>query len=295
MNAILRTLPLLLAAAFTPAALAAMSVDSLNYPVWVERGGRTTPVAPGDQLYPGDVVNTGQTGRAWLAIDEGSVIKLGQQARFVITRAEFRESGGDTVFDAAFNLLEGAFRFTSNFFPRARQAGHKVDFRIGAITAGVRGTDIWGRSAETEDFVALLDGSIEVSAGGAAPRLMEQALTLYRKPAALPAGDPQAVPLAAVQGLAPETELSAGSGIASTGGTYDLVLMSLRSNALAAASVAHFERAGFAVRTRPVEVDGRAYNRIVLSGLADLRAARNLRGLIAEQFDITDAWIIDGR
>ncbi|MEM7564717.1 MAG: hypothetical protein AAF353_16955, partial [Pseudomonadota bacterium] len=96
-------------------AIAAVSVDSMNYPVWVERGAQITALAPGDDLREGDVVQTGERGRIWLQVEEGSVIKLGEQTRFVVKRAEFQEESQQTVLDAGFDILKGAFRFTSQF------------------------------------------------------------------------------------------------------------------------------------------------------------------------------------
>jgi hypothetical protein len=94
----------------------AMSVNSLNYPVWIERGSYNLPLAPGDRLQDGDIVQTGATGRVWLEVEDGSVIKLGRDTRFTIDRTDFREVDNVTVFEAAFNIMKGAFRFTEGFF-----------------------------------------------------------------------------------------------------------------------------------------------------------------------------------
>lgn len=295
MKTIFQALALLLAAALSPAAFAVLAVDSMNYPVWVERNSSILPVAPGDRLRDGDVVRTGKTGRVWLSVEDGSVIKLGQRARFAVKRAAFNESGNETVLDAAFDLLQGAFRFTSGFFAAARRTRHQVDFRVGAVTAGVRGTDIWGLSGDERDFVALLEGRIEVSSDGDAPQIMDQALTLYQKNQGQPADAVQPVELAVVQSLAPQTELDAGVGIASAGGAYQVVLQSLRTDQFVETSLERFRSAGFAVSTRSAEVGGVSYTRIVLRGLVDRTAAAGLRDLVAREFEIVDAWLsIDG-
>ena len=223
-------------------ALAAVSVDSLNYPVWVERNGQSLPLAPGDRLRAGDVVQTGQYGRAWLGAEDGSVVKLGQDTRLVVNRAEIRSTDNGSVFDAALDVLKGAFRFTSGFFTPERPASHRVNFKIGAITAGVRGTDIWGRSADKEDFVALIDGVIEVSSEGDTAKLMDQPLTLYRKQTGEPADAVQSVALETVQRLGTETELDAEAGIANVAGEYQLMLMSLRTPELIEAWLKRFWR-----------------------------------------------------
>ena len=289
--AIWSKLLLILATSLIPVAQAAVSVDSLNYPAWVERGAGSSPLAPGTLLAEGDTIRTGASGRVWLAIDDGSVVKIGSNARFAIDRARFEGAGDSSVFDAAFDVLVGAFRFTSSFFTAKRAAAHRVDIRVGAITAGIRGTDIWGRAAADEDFVALLEGSIEVGAAGETPVLMQQPLSLYAKKRGQPASGVGSVDAATVQQLAPETELDADAGIANTVGGFALVLMSLRSAELAQANLQRFRDAGYPVDARAVELDGGAFTRLRLDGLADRRAAENLRARLAREFSIADIWI----
>lgn len=274
-----------------PQLSAAISVDSMNYPVWAERGSNTLPLAPGDRLRNGDVVVTGDYGRVWLAADDGSVIKLGQGARFQIERAEIANQDGNGIFDAAFDVLRGAFRFTSSFFTVRREVPHQADFKVGAVTVGVRGTDIWGRSAADEDFVALIEGSIEVASEGDAPQRMEQPLTLYRKAAGQPADGIVPVVPEVVGELALETELSQSAGIAGVDGDYQLVLASARSAIFDAAELEPFRRAGYPVRTDIAEVGGVQYTRIVLDGLVDRQAATNLRRVLVNEFSIDDIWI----
>lgn len=287
----IRTLIYFLTVVIAPAASAVVSVDSMNYPAWIDRAGETIPLAPGDRLQAGETVRTGVDGRVWLSVEDGSVIKLGQGARFIVNGAEFRETTETTVLDAAFDVLRGAFRFTSNFFQARRQASLEVGFRVGAVTIGVRGTDIWGQADDDRDFVALLEGRIEVSSEGSEAQIMEQPLTLYQKNRGEPAAEVQPVEAAVVQQLAAETELDPALGIANTTGMYDLVLASLQTETYVEAAARRFRDAGYAVKIRLAEIDGSAHSRIVLGGLVDAAAADNLRTRIAAQFGVGDAWI----
>ena len=121
-------------------------VNALNYPVWIERGTQVIPLLPGSTLASGDMVRTGPSGRAWLSMADGSVIKLGQSAQFKVVEAGYRQQDDNTVLDAALNVIKGAFRFTTAFFKPRRKTPHEVNIKIGTITAGLRGTDIWGRA-----------------------------------------------------------------------------------------------------------------------------------------------------
>ena len=272
-------------------ASAAVSVVRLNYPVWIERGADTVPLAPGDRLQAGDVVQTGSVGRVWLRVEDGSVIKLGQNARFNTGRPEFREADNGTVLEAAFDVLKGAFRYTSGFFRPERQAGARFDFQVGAITVGIRGTDVWGRAAQDEDFVALLDGRIEVASADQAAVVMDQSLTLYRKVSGEPADPVAAVEVAIVEGLAAETELDTSAGIASASGVYSLVLHSYTNPDHAEPVLKRLRDVGYAVQARVVEVDGKSYTRIQLEGLIHLESAYNLRSAMIAAGLIDDAWI----
>jgi hypothetical protein len=279
---------------FAPVLQAVVSVNSMNFPAWVERGDSAVPLAPGDSLRTGDIVVTGGRGRVWLAAEDGSAIKLGQGTRFVIERAALAESDAGSVFTAVFDVLKGAFRFSSGFFSARHEFAHQVDVRIGAITAGVRGTDIWGRSSDDEDLVALIEGSIEVASDGAAPQRMDKPLTIYRKTTGRLADGIRPVEPEIVGEYAIETELAERAGIASAGGDYELVLASVRAERFDAAELERFRHAGYPVRTAGAMIDGVEYTRTVLGGLIDLQAATNLRRRIAAEFGIDDAWIRSG-
>jgi hypothetical protein len=271
---------------------AAISVNSLNYPVWVERGTDTLPLAPGDRLQVGDVVQTGAAGRIWLEVENGSVIKLGRNTRFTIDKFDFREEGDVTELEAEFNVLKGAFRFTARFFPMQQSAAQWVDFKVGAITAGIRNTDVWGRSGAHEDFVALLEGRVEIASSGQNSVVMDQALTLFRKAKREPAEPVTVIDEVIVESLVPETELDPSAGIARAGGIYSLVLQSYSDPGHADEAFKRYRDAGYAVQARPVEVSGKPYTRIQLGGLIHLESANNLRQAMIDAGLIDDAWIV---
>ena len=62
---------------------------------------------------------------------------------------------------ASLEVAKGAFRFTTGVFGNPR-AERDVNVKFGTITAGVRGTDLWGRSVNSDDLVCLLEGGITV-------------------------------------------------------------------------------------------------------------------------------------
>ena len=84
-------------------------VEAVQYPAWLERGGNAVPLTPGTRLEASDRLRTGANARVQLVMGEGSTVKLGENAQFVIERAEERG-----VFTAALSVLTGAFRFTTD-------------------------------------------------------------------------------------------------------------------------------------------------------------------------------------
>src|SRR4051812_8431017 len=152
-------------AAAQPAAV----VEGVQMPAWVERSGRTSPVAAGMALEAGDQLRTGAGSRLLVKLAEGSLVKLGENGTLHI--AEIAPS--KDLFKAAMRVFEGAFRFTTDL--AAKQRRRDVKIPVAPVTAGIRGTDLWGRSRGEREIVCLIEGRIEVGAEGEQPVTMDQA------------------------------------------------------------------------------------------------------------------------
>jgi len=193
------------ALAAAPAAAQTATVQAVQYPAWLDRGGATVPLAPGTRLQPKDRLRTGANARVRLQLAEGSAVKLGERAEFVIARAEPRG-----VFSAALEVLRGAFRFTTAAIARAGR--RDVTIKVKHVTVGIRGTDLWGKSTAERDFVVLLEGRITVGSEGFAEQALTTPLERYEKRAGA-APERLMTEAAVVQEFAKETEPSAdGAG-----------------------------------------------------------------------------------
>jgi hypothetical protein len=206
---------------FVAAAFAALSthaeigtVEAVQYPAWIERGGSTAPLVPGTRLQPKDKLVTGANARVRVQMGEGSAVKLGENAQFVIETAEDRG-----LFRATLNVLTGAFRFTTAALNTRKR---DISIKAKTVTAGIRGTDLWGKSTGERDLVCLLEGKITVGAEGHPTVTLDQPLDFYQKPRdgapAVAKVDPKQV-----EEWAKETEVSAGGAAAKTGGKWRLV------------------------------------------------------------------------
>jgi len=165
---------MLVAAAFNAAAEKAR-VEAVQYPAWLERGGNAVPLTPGTRLEASDKLRTGANARVQLLMGEGSTVKLGENAQFVIEKIEDRG-----VFHAALSVLTGAFRFTTDALRKSQR--RDVEIRVKNVTAGIRGTDLWGKSTGERDLVCLLEGKISVGSEGHPTVTLDQPLDFYQKP-----------------------------------------------------------------------------------------------------------------
>ena len=204
---------LLAAALFAPAAGAQVAtVDAVQYPAWLERDGRLVPLVPGTALQARDGVRTGNNARVQLRLAEGSAVKLGENARFVVERAQ---DGG--VFRAALSVIAGAFRFTSQ---QVRK--RDIAIKVKNVTVGIRGTDLWGKSTEERDLVCLIEGNISVGSPGHPNVTLDQPLDFYQRPRD---GNPEVAKVdpKQLERWGAETEIAKDGGAARSGGKWRVV------------------------------------------------------------------------
>lgn len=150
-------------------------VDGVQSPAWLERNNLSVPIAPGMELEAGDLVRTGKDARLLLKMSEGSLVKLGENARFRIEEA--KPKGG--LFRATLSVLEGAFRFTT----QAVAKNQKRDVRISIgqnATIGIRGTDVWGRGSNQKDIVCLIEGKVDVTGNDGKTLRMDQSRQFFQ-------------------------------------------------------------------------------------------------------------------
>ena len=238
----------LLLAAVLLAALPAFAqpaavVEGVQMPAWVERSGRTSPVAPGMALQAGDQLRTGAGSRLLVKLSEGSLVKLGENGRLTI--AEMTPT--QEVFRAALRVLEGAFRFTTDV--TARQRRRDVNISVATVTAGIRGTDLWGRSRDERQIVCLIEGKIEVGAEGEQAVTMDQSRQFYVRDK----GKTQPIGFVEPQQLnqwAKETEIEDGKGAARLGGKWRVTLASVDNQRDALMVYDEVRKAGY-----PAQID----------------------------------------
>jgi hypothetical protein len=268
-------------AALHAAAAPAAMVEGVQMPAWLERqatgGIRRIPLAPGMELRGGDEVKTGAGSRLYIKLAEGSLVKLGENASLKLLDLQ-PDRGG--FFRAALNVLEGAFRFTTDVLAKERR--REVSIRVATVTAGIRGTDLWGKSDPADrQIVCLIEGKIEVGAEGEAPVAMDQERQFYQreKGQTKPLGFVEPTQLAQ---WAQQTEIADGQGAARRGGKWRLTLASVATQDEALAIYDQVRTAGYAAEIHPAKAGGKRVYLVRISRLptkADAEAlAAQLRG-----------------
>jgi hypothetical protein len=235
-----RTILLALAAGLLSTALHAAPpavVEAVQYPAWLERDGRAVPLAPGTALQSRDQLRTGGNARVQLRMGEGSTVKLGENAKFVIERAEDRN-----VFAATLRVLTGAFRFTTDALKKSRR--RDVTIQVKNVTAGVRGTDLWGKSGEDRDLVCLLEGRISVGSEGHPTVTLDNPLDFYQKPSG---GNPEVskVERRQVELWAQETDIPKDGAAAREDGDWRVIAATFMERDAARALVRDLRASGY--------------------------------------------------
>lgn len=301
-----RSRPLLSLLLFLPLSTSAFAqvfqTHGVQYPVWITHGDVRMAIGPGAAVMAGDVLTTGEGGKAWLIMPDGAMVKLGENASLrandiTVTGAD-QQPGTDVapgtnagaeagVIEASFDVLEGAFRYTTEKLNSIWQRDVRIGLG-GTATIGIRGTDLWGRVDSADTFVVLLEGIIGVTPrAGGERRSLKDPLSVYTAASQ----QVSSVDMAAVQALAPETELEFGNGVQVEAGAFVVHLASYGSQSAARAANARLGAAGLSADVASVTREGRTWYRLTVAGLNSLGDARALAERARGAFDFDSPWV----
>ena len=256
-------------------------VDGVQMPAWLEREGKRTPLAPGMELRAGDRIVSGSGARVLVKLAEGSVVKLGENGTLRLTEL----TPARELFKAALQVLEGAFRFTTDIAAKARK--REINVRVAQVTAGIRGTDFWGRSRGDRQIVCLIEGAIEVGADGEQAVTMDKPLQFYQREK----GQTQPVGFVAADQLAQwgrETEIEAGKGAARLGGKFSVQLAAADTQDAALAVYDQVRAAGYPAALAPRKEGDKIVYRVLIRNLPSRAEAQALANRLKGNFGVED-------
>jgi len=256
-------------------------VEAVQMPAWVERGGSRVPLAPGMGLRENDELRTGAEARLLLKLAEGSSVKLGENAQLRLATLQTRKDG---IFQSAMSVVTGAFRFTTDVVARARR--REVTVTVATVTAGIRGTDLWGKAAADRDIVCLIEGRIEVSRQGDPTITMDQPLSFFIAPRGQPPLPVAPVNPDQLRQWATETEIAEGRGAARRGGRWKVVLASGESENEVLTVYQAVRAAGYAAELDPRRVGGRRTYDVRIASLPSQAEAEALAARLAGRYGV---------
>lgn len=256
-----------------PAAIPAVTladVEAVQMPAWRLREGRAQPLAVGMAVKHGDRIRTGATARVYLQLAEGSSVKLGEQAELGFYSRSLKPASN---FKGALDVLKGAFRLTTGVLQKSR-GQREIAIRVGTATAGIRGTDVWGKSDAERDLILLIEGRIEIKHAG---QTLEMAEPLSYFAAPKNASSPTMAPVDPQQFKlwARETEILPGDGMTLRDGQWRVLLGRVGSEREALVLYDRARNAGYAAQIKvlpagggKLEKDGQWDYEVVLTQLA---------------------------
>ena len=253
-------------------------VEGIQLPAWYTRDGKRQPLAVGTELKSNDEVATGGNSRLLLRLGDGSVVKLGENGRLKLFDLAQRRKEGFIA--ATLKVLEGAFRFTTSTAAKLR-AKRDITVQFPTVTAGIRGTDIWGKNLGDKEVLVLIEGKVTVTRAGDAPVQMTEPLTYLQAPKAGPA-TVEAVPMDQLKAWAAETEISGGTGALRKAGRWKLYLGSYRQQLEALSLYDGLRREGYPVRIQPQQGDDGQIYRVRLAGFSSEQEANALGARLKE-------------
>ena len=287
-KALLVALCCLLAAGFAGAAEKPLVVvEGVQMPGWIEHAnGMRDPLAVGAALANSDRIITGPGARVLMRLADGSQIKLGENAVLALDELGRRKIKMKDVVSASLDVVKGAFRFTTSALNRLR-AERDVKVRIVTITAGIRGTDLWGKADATRDVVCLIEGDITVLRGDEA-FTMNEPMSFYIAPKGQK-GEPVAkVSAEQLKQWAAETEIAAGKGAARKGGKWRVTLAEAATQDEALQVYDAVRKAGYAADIRTQKNEEALVYRVRVSHLASRKDAEAVAAALKGQFGITE-------
>jgi len=274
-----------------------IKVEGLQAPAWYERDGVRQALAADTILMEKDLVQTGDSGKLWLKMNDGAIVKLGNQAKMKVKSISAEEDAttGQLTLNAGIKIAEGAFRYTTSKLNEYLSQNWQRDVEIELATTaaiGIRGTDLWGKVGGDTQFVVLLEGNINVtpSADGSTPVILDQPLQIFK----VENGQPvpvSTVDMDAVKALAPETELDFGEGVQQSDATYKLNLASTQNENAAKRLVKSLKEKGYSAKKKEVEVNGEAWIRISMGNFVSVEDAKTLGEGLTDDVNVVSPWV----
>lgn len=252
-------------------------VEGVRMPIWVEQDGVSSPLAPGARLRTTDVVTTGEGGRLLLKLDDGSLVRLGENAQLVLDDLKSRK---DMLDDAhiALSVKKGSFRLKTGGLKKNQ--ARVVNITLGRLGVSGQRMDVWGRVADERDLLVLVaKGRVEVEHNSGKQVTLSRAKTFVDAPEEGSMSNAEKVASGDYRSWIAQTGLQTGRGVATRKGRWKVDLGTFRERAEAESVIQQVEKEGYAVTLLPSNIQGKTYWRPQIIHFK----TRNDAAVVAEQ------------
>src|SRR5262249_43996632 len=147
---------------------------------------------------------------------------------------------------------------------------------VKTVTAGIRGTDFWGKSSERSDLVCVIEGNVEVTPPGERPFTLSEPLSFYELEGNL-SRPVRSAPLERFREWAAEVAEQEGRGIATREGKWKVTAASPRKIAEAFDVYSALRRAGYAAEIVPSKA---GEERVYSVRLANFESEKDARSAV---------------
>ena len=265
----------------------AATVEAVRPPAWVEDQGNWVPVPVGFELNAGHRMRSGPGGRILLRLAEGSELRLGAEASFMLIQFD-PPASRDGHFTGLLELARGALRFTTTLLSGRHR--RNLGIRVATVNAGISGTDVWAKAAPDQDIVCLIEGRITVSRADDQPEILDEPLSFYVAPKDAPPKPVGAVTPEQLEKWIAQVDLEVGTGII-TDGSWTVALDSFRTKKAADRGLQSAHAAGIPARVVLVTVDDEPWRRLVVPGFESRTEAMGFARRVEDLLGVVGAWV----
>jgi len=189
------------------------------------------------------------------------------------------------------HILKGVFRFSTSLVGHSER--RHVDIQVGVATIGVRGTDVWGRSADDGSLVALLEGKVSMDMPGHSGMMMEKPMHFMTM--ATGGADmkmDQEVTPDKVADWAAQTDVAAGSGVLTDDGKWTVALLSSTSEDDTLDLMQKLAAAGFPSEDATVTLKGKQWHRLLIEQAASYKDAKAIAAKVGKISPLMSPWVL---
>lgn len=260
-------------------------VSAIQPPVWVLHKDERSALGASSPVSNGDTIITGPGAHVHLALADGSLLKLGENASLGVQNLQLQTGKQVDTLNGTLKISAGSLRYTS----QKQRASFKTELtlQVGrSFSAQTSSADLWVDAGASEDRLLLTEGSVIVTPSKKPAVTMAQANTMYTAYRNSTAGADGISQIQEPRLLLMLTELDTRHPALQSNGPYRIALANYPDEAKAAERVRKYVALGYPVELqRPGKPFPPGY-RVILDGLSSSEHAKAYAELLIQRLKL---------